>query len=151
MQGHFIQRLEVLFVTISQRLFEIMKEKKLSDADLARGTGISANTIGDWRRKGTNPSADKIPCICNFLDISTDFLLMGKERAPQIPESMNELFEVYETLDKAGRAIVLAKAYEEQRSKLKRLSKVNEAEIAEEIMELASQNAAELSKSKHHG
>ena len=35
--------------------------------------------MGDWRRKGTNPSADKIMIICEVLDISPYELLSGTE------------------------------------------------------------------------
>lgn len=68
-------------MTINERLFTIMDMKGITSADLAKGTGIRANTISDWKTKGTNPSADKIYRICDFMGISVDFLLTGEETA----------------------------------------------------------------------
>ena len=64
-------------MTISERLFVIMKEKNVSMPDLSRMTGISRHTIFDWQRKGTNPGADKIMVICEALKITPEELLMG--------------------------------------------------------------------------
>lgn len=66
-------------MTISQRLFMIMKQKGISNADLSKGTGIKANTISDWQTKGTNPASDKIVRICDYLGITTGLLLSGEE------------------------------------------------------------------------
>lgn len=65
-------------MTISERLFRIMEEKKISVPDLSRMTGISRHTIYDWQRKKTNPGADKIMVICEALQISPEELLMGR-------------------------------------------------------------------------
>ena len=64
-------------MTISERLFAIMKEKNVSMPDLSRMTGISRHTIFDWQRRGTNPGADKIMIICEALQITPEGLLMG--------------------------------------------------------------------------
>ena len=64
-------------MTISERLFVIMKDKNVSMPDLSRMTGISRHTIFDWQRRGTNPGADKIMVICEALEIAPEELLMG--------------------------------------------------------------------------
>ena len=64
---------------ISERIYEILKEKNISQIEFAKKTGISQSTVSDWRRKGTNPSADKIMVICEVLDISPYELLLGAE------------------------------------------------------------------------
>jgi len=65
-------------MTISERLFEIMKEKEISVGNLSRLTGISRQTIYDWQKKNTNPGADKIMIICEALQITPEELLAGK-------------------------------------------------------------------------
>ena len=65
-------------MTISERLFMIMKEKNVSMPDLSRMTGISRHTIYDWQRKNTNPGADKIMVICEALQITPEELLVGR-------------------------------------------------------------------------
>lgn len=64
---------------ISERIYKYLQEKKISQIEFANRTGISQSTISDWRRKGTNPSADKIMIICEVLDISPYELLQGTE------------------------------------------------------------------------
>ncbi len=68
-------------MTISERLFEIMNEKKISVPELGRMTGISRQTIYDWKKKNTNPGADKIMIICEVLHITPEELLTGKTDA----------------------------------------------------------------------
>ena len=65
-------------MTISERLFNIMKEQNISMPELSRMTGISRHTIFDWQRRGTNPGADKIMVICEVLHITPEQLLIGK-------------------------------------------------------------------------
>jgi transcriptional regulator with XRE-family HTH domain len=52
-----------------------MDEKGISQIDFSRLTGISQSTISDWKRKRTNPSADKIMLICDVLNVSPQSLL----------------------------------------------------------------------------
>ena len=65
-------------MTISERLFEIMKEKEISVGYLSRLTGISRQTIYDWQKKNTNPGADKIMSLCAALQVTPEELLIGK-------------------------------------------------------------------------
>lgn len=67
-------------MTISQRIFSILKEKQKKQKELAEYAGISETAVSDWKKKGTNPSADKISVIADFLEVSTDYLLTGKEK-----------------------------------------------------------------------
>lgn len=64
---------------ISERIYAILSEKKISQIEFVKKTGISQSTVSDWRRKGTNPSADKIMIICEVLGISPYELLLGSE------------------------------------------------------------------------
>ena len=64
---------------ISERIYKYLEEKKMSQLEFAKRTGISQSTVSDWRRKGTNPSADKIMIICEVLGVSPYELLLGTE------------------------------------------------------------------------
>ena len=44
-------------MTISERLFSIMKKKNISMPELSRLTSISRHTIFDWQKKNTNPGS----------------------------------------------------------------------------------------------
>ena len=55
---------------ISERIFKIMDERGMTQIEFSRKTGISQSTISDWKRKKTNPAADKIMVICDVLNVS---------------------------------------------------------------------------------
>ncbi|MBQ5952598.1 MAG: helix-turn-helix transcriptional regulator [Eubacterium sp.] len=67
-------------MTISERMFQIMEEKQITQYRLSKMTGISTKTISDWRNKKTNPGADKIMVICEALQVSPEMLLTGRGR-----------------------------------------------------------------------
>ena len=62
-------------MTISERIFDLIDNQHLSVKDCSRITGISYSTISDWKRKNTNPAADKIMTICQVLKVTPEFLL----------------------------------------------------------------------------
>lgn len=63
---------------ISTRIFALMQEKGISQKELAEKTGISPSTISDWKRKKTNPSADKLKAICDVLGMNL-YDLLGEQ------------------------------------------------------------------------
>lgn len=64
---------------ISERIFKILAEQKMSQKKFSELTGISQSTISDWKTKKTNPAADKIMVICDVLQITPYELLSGTE------------------------------------------------------------------------
>lgn len=60
---------------ISERIFLLMDKNGLSQKEFSEQTGISQSTISDWKRKKTNPSADKILKICEVLHVTPNELL----------------------------------------------------------------------------
>ena len=62
---------------ISERIFKLLEEKNITQMEFGKRTGISNSTISDWKRKKTNPSADKIMDICYALDVTPEQLLTG--------------------------------------------------------------------------
>ena len=65
-------------MTISQRIFALLREKKLSQKELPENTGISPAAISSWKSKSTNPTSDKIVKISEFLDVDVYYLLTGE-------------------------------------------------------------------------
>ena len=65
-------------MTISERIFKVLKEKNMTQMEFAKRAGFSNSAISDWKRKKTNPSAEKIMVICYALDITPEQLLTGK-------------------------------------------------------------------------
>ncbi len=65
-------------MTITERIFFLIKERGLSQNAFGKAAGIAPSTIRHWKRKGHNPSADKIMDICRVLEVSPEALLTGK-------------------------------------------------------------------------
>ena len=64
---------------ISEKIFELILRNGMTQKEFSEETGISQSTISDWKRKGTNPSADKILKICEVLKVTPYELLVEKE------------------------------------------------------------------------
>lgn len=69
----------------------------MTQVEFAKQVGIATSTISEWKKKKTNPAADKIMNICNVLQITPEQLLTGKgiEDEEEIRKSidvMNENF-----------------------------------------------------------
>jgi len=68
---------------ISERIYQYLEEKKITQKEFSERTGISQSTVSDWKRKGTNPSADKIMIICEVLGVTPYELLQGTDNRMQ--------------------------------------------------------------------
>lgn len=64
---------------ISERIFELLKERGMTQKQFSDLTGITQSTISDWKRKKTNPASDKIMLICDTLKVTPYELLSGVE------------------------------------------------------------------------
>ena len=64
---------------ISEKIFYLLDKNGMSQKDFAAQTGISQSTISDWKRKKTNPSADKILKICEVLHVTPYELLSERD------------------------------------------------------------------------
>lgn len=75
---------------VSDKIFALIKEKGLTQKDFATLTGIAESTISDWKRKGLNPSLDKVPAICAALEI-TPYELLNMDKECATPDFVVEL------------------------------------------------------------
>lgn len=72
---------------ISKKIFALMKLRGMTQKEFAEQTEISQSTISDWKRKNTNPSADKILKICEVLQV-TPYELLSELDVDDIPKEM---------------------------------------------------------------
>ena len=98
--------------TISDRIFELLKERKMSQKEFAKRTGIAESSISDWKKKRTNPVSDKILIISEVLGVSPYYLLSGAENGGERSREnrlyviskdseLGNLVETYQRLDQA--------------------------------------------------
>lgn len=97
-------------MTISQKIFEILDSRGISQKAFSNATAIPQSTISDWRKKNTNPASDKILIICETLGITPYELLSNvreegnranKVNCRLVADGTEEsvLLEAYESLD----------------------------------------------------
>ncbi len=67
-------------MTISQRIFAELAKQNKTQKQMSEFTGIPTSTISAWNKNGTNPSADSIYSIAQFLNVSLEYLLTGEEK-----------------------------------------------------------------------
>lgn len=60
---------------IHEKIFYLIEKNRLTQKEFSELTGISQSTISDWKRKKTNPSADRILKICEILKVTPYELL----------------------------------------------------------------------------
>ncbi|MCD7800934.1 MAG: helix-turn-helix domain containing protein [Ruminococcus sp.] len=59
-----------------------MNDKHLNQSDLCKFLGIKDSTFSTWKVRKTDPPAKYLLLICEYLNISIDYLL-GREQQPQ--------------------------------------------------------------------
>lgn len=64
-------------MTVGERIFHLLEQKNMKQKELSELTGISTTSISNWRKRNTNPAADKILIIAKALNVSPEYLLSG--------------------------------------------------------------------------
>ena len=64
---------------VAKRLLELRRERKLSQAELGRLTGIEHGSIGRWENGDWLPGVDNIIKLCLFFGCSADYLIGLKD------------------------------------------------------------------------
>lgn len=88
-----------------KRIDIILKERNEKRLSLAEHCGFSLQSITEWSRRNSMPSADKVYTIANYLGVSIEWLLTGTEKEGLTPKQ-RELIRNYETLSERDKKIV---------------------------------------------
>lgn len=103
-------------MTITDRIFEKIKERGMTQKEFCEKTGIPQSTVSDWKGKAINPSSDKIMIICEVLGVNPYEILSGTESSQYatpdmmyISKDSDEyyLIEGYRSLNKSQRGRVI--------------------------------------------
>lgn len=73
----------------------LAKQKGLSLTKLEEILGFGNGTIGKWVKQ--SPSCDKLAAVADYLSVSIDYLVYGKEKSssPELSEKEQELIKIY--------------------------------------------------------
>ena len=66
-------------MTIGNRLYNLRKERNISQEDLANALDVSRQTVSKWETGESMPDFNKIQPICDYFGITTDELITGSQ------------------------------------------------------------------------
>lgn len=108
-------------MSIMDRILKLLKEKNKTQVDICNYIGIKPNVFTTWKTRGTDPPARHLVQICEFFDVTLEYLLTGNENSQNIkPEikaeqaisdTSKELLEVFESLPMRERVKLLNIVY----------------------------------------
>lgn len=84
---------------MGERLKAARKKKKVTAEQLADRLGVTKAAVSAWETDRAYPGVDNLIGICEYLDVSADYLLMGTE-VERIPEATLDLVRKLSGLDK---------------------------------------------------
>lgn len=65
---------------IGKRIKSIREQMKLTKEDFAKAIGISGQYLGIIERGGSCLSVEKLKVLCDFTNLSADYILFGKDK-----------------------------------------------------------------------
>lgn len=78
-------------MNIGEKLYELRKEKHLSQEEVAEKLDVTRQTISKWETNQSTPDFDKIKPLCELYGITADELLTGEKKEQEKEEQpMNE-------------------------------------------------------------
>ena len=94
---------------LNEKLKELRAEKKLTQKELANFLSVPIPTLSHWECGYAEPSCDDIINLCNFFNVSTDYLLgrtddfgsvIASPTAPNLSEEDKKLLSAFHGLDR---------------------------------------------------
>lgn len=80
-----------------ENILKILEDKQITVYKLCKNAGISQTTFHNWKN-GTQPTADKIKKILNYLEVSPNELFGYTENKPDLTENEKEMLELFQKL-----------------------------------------------------
>ena len=78
----------------------LLKQKNITASEVSKATGIASSTLSEWKSGKHQPSADKLRRIADFLEVTVDYLMTGKDTEKE-SESGTKWYFTDETAQKA--------------------------------------------------
>ncbi len=99
-------------MNINNNLLKIMDSKKITQKKLSDAITISTSTLNNWLKLHRSIPSEYIIPICEFLDISPDYLLTGKEKSPpsDLADDEQLLLKYYRKLYTLQKGIIIGRA-----------------------------------------
>ena len=95
-------------MSIGNRIKELRNEKELTQMELAGKIGYSNASISDWEHNEKQPTAQAIIRLCEYFEVSADYLLgiseddkpvIFSKAPPPIPQAVTDILALCKNLD----------------------------------------------------
>lgn len=63
---------------------KLLKDRGITPYRVYKETGVAQSSLSDWKNGKGTPGAEKLKKIADYLDVSLDYLLTGKQKAPTL-------------------------------------------------------------------
>lgn len=70
-----------------ERLRNLLKDKNITGKDFSETMGITTAKAGRWLTGVTDPSFDELIQICEYFEVSADYMLTGKLSQYELTEN----------------------------------------------------------------
>ena len=80
-------------MNIGEKLYELRKEKNLSQEEVADKLNVTRQTVSKWETNQSMPDLDKVIPLCELFGISTEELLTGKKNIERENYNKEEIKE----------------------------------------------------------
>ena len=95
---------DVKDMSICERIFKTMGDKNKRPADLCKILGINTGITSTWKSRNTDPPAKYLVQICEFLDVSLEYILTGEEK--KLETSDRTIISMYRCLSAQNQEFV---------------------------------------------
>lgn len=83
-------------MNFGEKLYELRKEKKLSQEEVADKLNVTRQTVSKWETNQSTPDFDKVLPLCELFGISADELLSGNKKEDNNTEKKTKEVEIEE-------------------------------------------------------
>ncbi len=95
--------MSVTEMSISERMFYTLDQKGKLAADLCKVLKVGTSQTTSWKNRKTDPPAKYLVKICNFLDVSLEYLLTGVDNsAGHLSSLETEMLTTFRALPKTA-------------------------------------------------
>lgn len=99
-------------MSINERFFKLLSDKKCSQKQFSQDTGVSEKTISAWKLRKSDPPANLISTIADYFGVSLAYLLNGNDESCNNDVQTKQLLDFYNELTDTEQQIILHKTAE---------------------------------------
>ena len=91
--------------TFMDRVETLLKEKRITQKEMADTLSLRRPTLSDWKKNGAVPAGDICLKIADYLGVSVEWLISGKEAG--LSKSERQLLSMFASLSSTHREELL--------------------------------------------